>query len=136
MKKMFSDVTIWELWKALIKPTTQIGSSEIICRIDAQLVLLKFADGMIHEGDTKDLDGLNLKYFIPTFTDMVKVTIAPLFVQSDCLTMEGIAGITSSLRLHFDIFEHGLNTSTNPLSATDASQLAGTLVGRNYGEHY
>lgn len=108
------------------------GSSEIICKIDAQLILLKFADGMIHESDAKDLEGLNLKYFIFTMTYIVKVMVAPLFVESNSLSMEKISGITSSIRLHLDIFEHGLDTSTNPLSVSDSSMLAEILVGRIY----
>ena len=112
---------------------SQTGSLEPICKYDAQLVLLKFADGMIHEGDAKDLEGLNLKYFISTLSDLVRLIVAPLFVEPDSLNMEQISGITSSIRLHLDIFEHGLNTSTNPLSATDSSQCAEILVGRIYG---
>jgi hypothetical protein len=129
---MFSDVTIWELWKVLAIPTFQTDSSDIVCKVDAQLVLLKFADGMIHEGDAKDLEGLNLGYFISTMTDLVKVMAAPLFVEPDSFSMEEISGITSSIRLHLDIFELGLNTSTNPLTAADSSKLAETLVGRIY----
>ena len=89
---MFSDVTIWELWKVLAIPTFQTDSSDVVCKVDAQLVLLKFADGMIHEGDTKDLEGLNLEYFISTMTDLVKVMVAPLFVEPDSLSMEEISG--------------------------------------------
>ena len=73
-----------------------------------------------------------MKYFISTMTDLVKATVASLFKEPNSLSTEEISAITSSLRLHLDIFEHGLNTSNHPLSATDSSRLAEILVGRIY----
>lgn len=126
---MLSDVTIWELWKAFIIPTSQTRSSGI-CKIDAQLVLLKFADGMLNEGGAKDLEGLNLKYFIPTMTNLHKDTVPPLFVDPRIVSMEEISRITSSIRLHLDIFQTGLDRTSNPLSRIDSSELAEILVGK------
>lgn len=125
---MFAKVSIWQLWNALAMPFVgTLGINSF--KSDAQLVLIKFADGMIHEESTPTLEGLNLKYFILMMMDLCN-SAGRLFETPDSLNMPEIQDISSSIRLHLDIFETCLDTTNNPLSLTDTTQVAEILIGR------
>lgn len=129
MKRLFSTVSIWELWKAIAVPPLEANESESTSKSDAQLVLMKFADVIIHEESMQEPEGLNINYFIPTMAEL-EVAVTRLFADSNSQGMAEIEDITSSIRLHLDIFETRLNTPNNQLSLTDSSKLTELLVGR------
>lgn len=126
---MFAGISVWELWKALAIPRFETNASESTFKSDAQLVLIKFADGMMHEESKLELEGLRLKYFLPTMTEL-EVSVSRLFANPDSVGMAELQDIASSIRLHLDIFEACLDTAKDQLSSTDCSQLAELLVGK------
>src|SRR5271167_2851760 len=101
---MFACISLWELWKALAIPRFETNASENIFKSDAQLALIKFADGMMHDESKLELEGLQLKYFVPTITEL-EVSVSQVFANPDSMGMAELQDITSSIRLHLDIFE-------------------------------
>jgi hypothetical protein len=91
----------------------------------ASFILLKFADGMIHDSPSgfPPLDTL-----IPIMTDL-NIKVKNIFENSSSVTMSEIENISSSIRLLLDSFEVILNNS--PTSST-YSELAGTLIGISF----
>jgi len=110
-------------------PRFETNASENIFKSDAQLALIKFADGMMHDESKLELEGLQLKYFVPTITEL-EVSVSQVFANPDSMGMAELQDITSSIRLHLDIFETCLDTVNDPLSSKNASQLAELLVGK------
>jgi hypothetical protein len=126
---MFAVISLWELWKALAIPRFETNTSENTFKSDARLVLIKFANGMMHEESKLELEGLRLKYFLPTMTEL-EVSVSRVFANPNSVDMVELQDIASSIRLHLDIFETCLDTANEPLSSTYASQLAELLVGK------
>lgn len=95
---------------------------------DAQLVLLKFLDGMVH---ATDVQNLNLRDFIPIAKELVKVSVPRLFNEPHAFSDAQVQCLTSSIRLLLDVFQTGLTNSGGPdyPPSNDNSILAESLIG-------
>ena len=98
---------------------------------DAQLVLLKFADGMVHAGDPENFHGRELSAFIPILEDLVKVSVPRLFRNLESFNNAEVECLTSSLRLLLDILRTQLAKSgeTGKSLLSSSGALAKSLVG-------
>jgi len=96
---------------------------------DAQLVLLKFADGMLHAGDVEYLD---LSHFVAIMNGLVKVKVPRLFYEPVAFNDAQIQCLASSIRLLLDAFRTGLSDQGEPVeppSSTVNASLADVLIG-------
>jgi hypothetical protein len=96
---------------------------------DAQLVLLKFADGMVHAGD---VESLYLRDFVLIMKELVKVRVPRLFGDSEGFSDAQVQCLTSSIRLLLDVFRFGLTDVqqlVRPPESTENVVLGEVLIG-------
>ena len=94
----------------------------------AKFVLMKFADGMVQ--DSYSLEGLRLKYFVPTMKDLVDGNLHPAFSDPTAFGTEEIESMASLLILHLEILKTILQPDNNPnVSSKASSSLTQVLIG-------
>jgi hypothetical protein len=94
---------------------------------DAQLVLLKFADGMVHTGN---IDPSLVPGCIPIMQELVKIRVPRFFNAPEAFGEGPIQGLTSATRLLLDIFRAPfVPPQSGTKSYADLSEiLIGTLL--------
>jgi hypothetical protein len=75
---------------------------------DAQLVLLKFVDGMVHTSG--DIDPVLVDGCVAVMRDLVKTSVPRLFDNPEASGERSIECLTSSIRLSLDIFQTSCTT--------------------------
>ena len=96
---------------------------------DAQLVLLTFADGMIH---ARDVTYLDLNHFVEIMKGLVKVRVPRLLHEPEAFSDAQIQCLASSIRLLLDVFRTGISDEGEHFefrTSTDNSSLADVLIG-------
>lgn len=76
---------------------------------DAQLVLVKFVDGMVHTAG--DVDSVLVKGCVAVMRVLMKTSVPRLFNNPEASGERSIECLTSSIRLLLDIFQTGFTTS-------------------------
>ena len=133
MKRIFEYTSISELWGVLRLASSHLSIYQNYSQSDVWLILLKFADGMIHEDQGQNLKGLELHQFVHTMQDLVNIKAQPLFMHPDSFSIAEAQCVASTIRLHLDIFNFGLDDSLHSkrqrlFGPNFASELASILV--------
>jgi hypothetical protein len=84
-------ITLWTLLGAV-----NSSHNDNFLASDGHLVLLKFADGMVHEGD---VDSLYLRDFVPIMKQLVKFRVPRLFTEPEAFSDDQVQCLTFSIRL-------------------------------------
>jgi len=104
------------------------GNDDHFLASEAQLALLKFADGMVHAGDVAYLD---VSHFIAIMIGLVKVKVPRLFYEPEAFSDAQIQCLASSIRLLLEAFRTGLSDQREPVeppSSNDNASLADVLI--------
>jgi hypothetical protein len=128
---LFEYVTLNDLWTDLAEAGTNGKEDPVEEQLElrAKVVLMKFADGMIHDSMV-DLKGLRLEYFISTMREVVQEKVSMIFVGSSTFTLEEVGDIASLAQLHLEIFKTILHSGNSlRLSSIEGSPLTAVLIG-------
>ena len=119
------------MWTDIAEASTsgKEDSLEAQLELRAKVVLMKFADGMIHNS-MAGLKGLRLVYSISTMKEVIQEKVRMVFAGSNTFNLQQAGDIVTLAQLHLEIFKTILHPAKSlHLSSTESSSLTEVLIG-------
>lgn len=119
------------MWTDIAEASTSGKEDPVEAQLElrAKVVLMKFADGMIHNS-MADLKGLRLVYFISTMREVVQEKVRVVFAGWNTFNFQEAVDIATLAQLHLEIYKTILHPANRVhLSSTESSSLTEVLIG-------
>lgn len=131
LNHLFEYVTLHDLWMDITEASTS-GKEDTVeeqLELRAKIVLMKFADGMVHNS-ILDLKGLRLEYSISTMREVIQEKVSIIFLRRNTFNFEEVGDIASLAQLHLEIYKTILHPANSfCYSSTEYSALTEVLIG-------
>jgi len=96
----------------------------------AKVVLIKFADGMVHDSISGLLTGLRMGGFVSTMKDIVNGLMGRVLSDPGAFGIEKVEDIASLVQLHLEIFKSLLQSEEGTkISREESAALCEVLIG-------